>query len=179
MKNRKLLVFAIVFFPLVGLAQQQQPMPANKYQTPREYLNELNYSLEEYQKGKITALEFERIFFPTGTMQFFLSYNYNHPEVAELLHRIEKARVSEAIASNISAYISGQQKQRDIYMRKTHPELAQPVPLLVGGFAPPDPEPSLTPDPMSASIWLNDQKSEAVNPQLSPNQESSPSLGTQ
>lgn len=119
---------------------------------PQEYVSMLDTALDLYQSNKISSLEYERLFFASGSLRFFLSYNYQHPEVAALLERIKQARVSETIASNIEDYISGRQQQRDIYLRKTHSSLSGPVPLLSGGFAPPDPEPSLTPDPMSAPL---------------------------
>lgn len=168
---RYLLLVAFIFGPWVSFAQEQS-MPAKEYKSPKEYVEAIDFALASFQKGEITSLEFERVFFPVGDMQFFLSYNFENPEVASLLQRIQKSRVSEAVASNISAYISGQQKQRDIYLRKAHPEIAKPVPLFSGGFAPPDPPPSTTPDPTSAPLWLNAQKAagKSESPPLGPSQ---------
>ena len=171
---KKLTLFGVILIAVVSASAQERPIVKKEYQSPREYIQALEDSLNLYEKNELTSLEFENIFFPSGNMQFFLSYNYDQPEVAQLLRRIEDARISESVANNVSDYITGKQRQRDIYLRKSHPEIAKPVPLLTGGYAPEDPEPSITPDPMSAPIWLNEQKvagnpaTPAVGPVASP-----------
>lgn len=115
----------------------------------------LKTSLQLVQQNKMTPLQFEDIFFPAGSMQFFLSYNYDNPEVAGLLREIQKAGISEAVANGIPYYISGQRKQMDMALRREHPEINKPVPMLSGGWAPPDQAPSITPDPTSSSVWLS------------------------
>lgn len=176
----KITMFAVISMTAFSLAAQEKSIVKKEYQSPREYIQALENSLNLYETNEITALEFESIFFSSGNMQFFLSYNFDQPEVAQLLRRIEDARISELVANNVFDYISGKQRQRDIYLRKSHPEIAKPVPLLTGGYAPEDPEPSITPDPISAPIWLNEQKAEGnsaappVGPVTSP--KSSPLL---
>lgn len=166
-------ILAFVFCAWTSWSQEFAAQPES-HDSARHYFDAMNVALADFAQGKISPLEFERVFFPKGDMQFFLSYNFDNPEVSALLQRIQKARVSEAVASNISSYISGQQKQRDIYIRKAHPELAKPVPLLSGGFAPPDPPPSTTPDPKSAPLWLNKQKADdkPTAPSLGPAEQS-------
>ena len=145
---------------------------------PKEYLEFLNKALDLCEQGRISGLEFEGVFMPPGRMRFFLSYNYKDPQVAIFLKRVQQARISEGIAANIADYLSGKQMQRDIAMRKMHPDIfaSQQVPLLTGGYAPPDPEPSLTPDPMSAPIWLNEQRAadKSASPALGPDEQSTP-----
>lgn len=147
---------------------------------PSDYLRFLKSSLDLYQQKRISALEFERVFSPPGRMRFFLAYNYDSPEVRGFLKSVQTLNISESIADNIGDYISGNEKQRIIAFRNAHPELAKPVPLLEGGYAPPDPATSMTPDPMSAPLWLNAQKASGqnVSPPIGLNEQSTPPLNS-
>lgn len=128
----------------------------NDFSNADEYMAALEKAAEKYERGESLDVSITKLFFPPGKMQFVLSYNYAHPRVDSLLRRIQKLKVSDTVLYAIPGYLSGQQKQKDMALRKANPEVAKPVPNLDGGFFPDDVPPEIEPDPMSAPLWKNE-----------------------
>jgi hypothetical protein len=99
-----------------------------------DYLQFLNRALDLYDQGKIDLGTFTySVFFSGGNMQFFISHNYNHPEVAAFLKKAEDVleKKGEPLMFNVQEARSGKLKELNDAARARHPDLAKlPVPLL-------------------------------------------------
>lgn len=149
-------VIVFLFFMTLISAINIRGAETNDFANAGEYLVALENATGQYEKGKSPDVSITKLFFPSGKMQFVLSYNFANPRVASLLKRIQKLKVSDSVSYAIPDYLSGQQKQKDMALRKANPEVAKPVPNLDGGFFPVDVSPEIKPDPMSAPLWKNE-----------------------
>jgi hypothetical protein len=101
--------------------------------SPWSYMQFLNRALDLYSQGKIKLIVFENIFFPAGKMQFFISHNYDQPEVAAFLEKAEEVlkKKGEPLMFNVQEARSGKLKQLHDVARAQHLELTKlPIPLL-------------------------------------------------
>ena len=99
-----------------------------------DYLLFLNRALDLYDQGKIYLGTFTySVFFSSGKMQFFISHNYNQPEVAAFLKKAEDVlgKKGEPLLFNVQEARSGKLKELNDAARARHPDLAKlPIPLL-------------------------------------------------
>lgn len=127
---------AVDNLPEVAPSRNDQAILFNALQAlpPREYLDFLYKALDLYAANHISLGVFtHQVLFPGGKMRFFLSHNYNQPEVATFLSKAEKVlkENGEPLMFNVQEAISGKLKQLNEAVRLKDSELAGDViPLL-------------------------------------------------
>jgi hypothetical protein len=125
--------------------------------SPENYLDFLNGALDLFSKNQIDLDVFTHsVFYSGGKMQFFISHNYDHPEVAAFLEKAEEVlkKKGEPFMFNVQEARSGKLKKLHDAARANHPELAkQPIPLLRPVVPPPPTAAStaIKPPPMATS----------------------------
>jgi hypothetical protein len=100
---------------------------------PQDYLKAINQLLIIYGRDKnLPEDEFIHIIIMSPTRQeWFLSYNYQEPEVMDFLKRLPQVFPSTRRKSHVEFILSGRKKVRDEILRKENAFYAsQPIPYL-------------------------------------------------